>query len=766
MNERTSTKTLSTFLALTAGPASLIPLGIGHAGPLTTQVPSAGQAGGIVHLAAMHQRAVSDREWTQRLLQFLDQFEGKLPPLKQMLGVSPGLPGGSMATAEGQADIEYEYCATFASYIYELTYHSFGLDSPMYGGDTFGFNVPPWANIRVLDNGTKQGYSLEQFGKATGRWHNAGVKPKPGWMLLFDFGHVEIVKEVIGNQIFMIGGNTGPKDANGHRHVARGQATVGEADIVGYVDMSPHQGAVRITVSPPVNSPQAQSGVAFAPHLGDGPAIPGAGLASFQSTTWSGALQVPGTSFLAQTSSTNPRTPKASGQVGTANGLTARQRRPIGDSAAQQRWLLKFVMAAIWTQQRYGIPASLTLAQMINEGGWFNGSTLALPPNFNPFGVKATSGYSETPLLPTKEQANDGTVYSIMAHFARFNSYNQAFAAHAKLLRSGPYAEHFHVIDGKAGSREAVDAYTRKIAKIYATSHSYAYDLIRIMDSLDLYRYNTVPVQAPVSQPGSSDPSLGPSVDQYGLPDVPVTVATGAPAVAVPLPEDDLPVTFQGDGQSIPVPGASTATLTAATTRSAARGDAQRAGAILASLDVQRFRLMLPHKVAKELHENGDFFTANAESYRQIAKLAGIHSARVVAALHWVNTHGDLNQSGILEGEPLGNTEFDTPQAALAFAAKRLHRVSEAVYGVHLGQSHLTVRQLAQAFAAYRWGSALRDASHPVTALRLPYATKGLSHDLRSLGWPKIPGAPEHGQYPHSHGALAVAYHLGYPVVV
>jgi flagellum-specific peptidoglycan hydrolase FlgJ len=94
------------------------------------------------------------------------------------------------------------------------------------------------------------------------------------------------------------------------------------------------------------------------------------------------------------------------------------------------------VPAAQAAQRKYGIPASVTLAQWIFESSWGT-SKLALSAN-NFFGIKARqasapSSYCE---FPTAEYEN-GEREMVDALFVKYPDQAASFEAHARLLATG-----------------------------------------------------------------------------------------------------------------------------------------------------------------------------------------------------------------------------------------------------------------------------------------------------------------------------------------
>ena len=99
------------------------------------------------------------------------------------------------------------------------------------------------------------------------------------------------------------------------------------------------------------------------------------------------------------------------------------------------------------TQRKYGVPASVTLAQYALESG-YGSSNLAVKYN-NYFGISGSY--------------NGQTVRSRGRNWRKYDSMAQSFDDHGKLLSQGRYAQ---ATAGVTSAGEYVDA----IAEIYAPS--------------------------------------------------------------------------------------------------------------------------------------------------------------------------------------------------------------------------------------------------------------------------------------------------------
>lgn len=147
----------------------------------------------------------------------------------------------------------------------------------------------------------------------------------------------------------------------------------------------------------------------------------------------------------------------------------------------QMKWLQGMAPAAQTTARLWGVPASVTLAQCVLESAWGT-SQLSRQAN-NYFGIKAVAGqdYAE---FPTHEVVQGRTVTEL-AHFARFGSVMDCFAAHAHLLGS---CSRYNVARGQDAA-----GWCRQLQSGgYSTSPTYAASLLSLIRSLGLDKFDGV----------------------------------------------------------------------------------------------------------------------------------------------------------------------------------------------------------------------------------------------------------------------------------
>lgn len=156
--------------------------------------------------------------------------------------------------------------------------------------------------------------------------------------------------------------------------------------------------------------------------------------------------------------------------------------------------------------------------------------------------------------------------------------------------------------------------------------------------------------------------------------------------------------------------------------------------------------------------------------YRDVASHTGIRW-ELLAACDWMQCEARPTHSPV-HGEKLGvvnsdGTSYRTKSAALEQCADDLVELAGAVYGIDLlGRGFLSVRDLANVFAAFRWGGLLKQ--HRTSAMEFPYSVAGLTPDRMNMRWPNIaePHAPDKpgARFRRPFGAVPVVLNLHYPV--
>ncbi len=135
------------------------------------------------------------------------------------------------------------------------------------------------------------------------------------------------------------------------------------------------------------------------------------------------------------------------------------------------------IAAAKAAQAKWGIPASVSIAQFALESGWG-----AHAPGNNPFGIKAMPGYPEQ-TFATHEVVH-GHMVACDQRFAAFTDLAQAFDVHAKLLAKAPvYRAAFNALPD-------LTKFVLLMAAHYATDPQYAAKVLAVIRTANLARYD------------------------------------------------------------------------------------------------------------------------------------------------------------------------------------------------------------------------------------------------------------------------------------
>ncbi len=521
----------------------------------------------------------------------------------------------------------------------------------------------------------------------------------------------------------------------------------------------------------------------------------------------------------------------------------------------QQAFISLIAPGAVAAQQRWGVPAAVTIAQAIEESSWGNSQLAA--DYHNLFGIKG-SGPAGSVGLPTSEFYN-GQWVTIDAQFRVYHNVAESIADHAELLATSGYYQR------AMADRAIPDAFANDLTGVYATDPDYGANLIAIMKLYNLYRFDgpdlggadparvasRVTGNHPVTacrrrsrrsrshQPRTRRPSTR-------VPAAPPRTDTRPPGTRPPgtrppgrrpagrRPAGRRPAgrrPFPGSGRlpsrrpaSLPAPGPGQRRRTSPPRRYRAWSRRPRARAARRRrlreqrLREQRLREQRqPRARAARLgpgrgrHPRArrsrrgqlpaaalrrrppppgtspQFTTAVTTAYfatakgplghgehlyRDVAAQTGIRW-ELLAACDWMQCKAHPRYSPV-HGEKIGalnsdGTSYATKSAALGQCARDLIELASAVYGIDLtARRLLSVRALADAFAAFRWGALL--VRHGVSAMEFPYSVAGLTAQHQKMHWPVIddPAAPDRpgARFREPFGAVPVVLSLDYPATV
>ena len=154
----------------------------------------------------------------------------------------------------------------------------------------------------------------------------------------------------------------------------------------------------------------------------------------------------------------------------------------------------EMIIGALKCQDETGYPASVTIAQIIQESGYGKYgpggedgeglSRLAFQYN-NLFGIKGT-GPAGSVNMRTGEQTPDGAGYTITAGFRVYNTYTECIEDRAELLN--------RVYKDLTAGVEDANTFAIRVGSRWATDVDYGLSLIRVMQRYDLYRLDEMTV--------------------------------------------------------------------------------------------------------------------------------------------------------------------------------------------------------------------------------------------------------------------------------
>jgi len=468
-------------------------------------------------------------------------------------------------------------CAAFASLTLELAAQAVGQQSWVSGGGTYPWPLHSWADPRVNPNPDSLGItSIVQDAQAHQRWHQLGdgYQPQPGDWVVFD-GHVEVVTSYANGTLDSIGADSLPNlSVNAHSfpdplaqqgvegfvdngHLAESAATASSAPAAA---AAPAKGSSQARAARPSTQPEQPAIPGIVSPMGGAsaaaaaPAATGAGTsggATSGGATTSGAA----TSAPAQSTATGQAQADIPGAA-VAAGLGGSASRPSGAGTAkpatprriaapyqqhtapasatpatktQQAFINQIAPGAFAAQQRFGVPASVTIAQAIDESGW--GTSQLAANDYNLFGIKG-SGPAGSVTLPTQEFEN-GQWVTIYAQFRAYHNVSESISDHAELLATSGYYTR------AMADRAVPDAFANDLTGVYATDPEYGANLIAIMKLYNLYRFDASAAtqaepSAPSHAPATHAAPAQPPGSQASVPGVFSALEPGASGTATP----------------------------------------------------------------------------------------------------------------------------------------------------------------------------------------------------------------------------------------
>ena len=156
----------------------------------------------------------------------------------------------------------------------------------------------------------------------------------------------------------------------------------------------------------------------------------------------------------------------------------------ISNMNAEQKNFIEVVGAIASTDMKNsGVAASLTIAQAILESAW--GKSELTKTGNALFGIKATSNWKGKTLKRKTTEYEDGKKVQVEAEFRAYDTWEDSVKDHSAFLKK--YKRYAKVI-GETDYKEACKAVA---AAGYATDPTYAKNLIELIETYELYNYDT-----------------------------------------------------------------------------------------------------------------------------------------------------------------------------------------------------------------------------------------------------------------------------------
>jgi flagellum-specific peptidoglycan hydrolase FlgJ len=455
-----------------------------------------------------------------------------------------------------------ESCAAFASLTLELGAHVTGQHSWVTGGSSYPWPLHDWVDARVNPNPGSLGVtSIVQDAESHRRWHalGDGYQPLPGDWVVFN-GHVEVVTKYAGGVLSTIGGDSLPNfSVNAHEY----PGPLASQGVVGFVNngtlpavadkvMAGGNAAPAGQQAKKSNGSQHQAASSSPDAPADLPVAAAPAMAAGPASAAADTTVIPGLPIMAHRLS-HSQAARSASHYQRHNPAPAPA--PVHDTSGRQAFIDQVAPGAMAAQRRYGVPASVTIAQAIDESGW--GQSALATTDHNLFGIKGT-GPAGSVALATQEYQN-GQLVTSTSSFRVYNNTAESIDDHGKLLAtSGFYRK-------SMADQLNPNAFAQALTGIYATDPSYGTKLIGLMRQYDLYRYDVAPAAgkaAPASRVGTTSPvgATGPvgatspaGASIPGLP-VPGPTASGTGPTLAPTPSGS-PARGSGPGTQRPAPG-------------------------------------------------------------------------------------------------------------------------------------------------------------------------------------------------------------------
>jgi flagellar protein FlgJ len=176
-----------------------------------------------------------------------------------------------------------------------------------------------------------------------------------------------------------------------------------------------------------------------------------------------------------------PAAPATGAQASAATDQTsAAARRALSPSQRHAAFVQQHHQAAATVARESGIPAGYMIGQAGHETGWGKSEIRMRDgtPSHNLFGIKATSNWKGKVAEVTTTEYIGGVARKVTAKFRAYDSYEEAFKDHARLLSQSPrYSQAMAQTDSVRGYAQGLQRGG------YATDPAYADKLTQVINT-------------------------------------------------------------------------------------------------------------------------------------------------------------------------------------------------------------------------------------------------------------------------------------------
>ncbi|MBH1987598.1 MAG: flagellar assembly peptidoglycan hydrolase FlgJ [Burkholderiales bacterium] len=191
-------------------------------------------------------------------------------------------------------------------------------------------------------------------------------------------------------------------------------------------------------------------------------------------------MGLPSELMLRRFSGNSPAGPDATPRVDASGNKPVSNANGASRTSASERFIQKHHQAAKAAEAATGIPSGHILGQAALESGWGKHEIKMKDgtPSHNLFGIKATSSWTGKVAEVTTTEYIGGVARKVTAKFRAYDSYEDAFKDHARLLTNSPrYSQ-------TAAQADTARGYAMGLQKGgYATDPAYADKLTQVINT-------------------------------------------------------------------------------------------------------------------------------------------------------------------------------------------------------------------------------------------------------------------------------------------